>query len=408
MKKSNLKKYAKLIVRVGANVQKGQDVIIMAELEQREFVLMLIEEAYRAKANRVLVDWIDDDISKLHNKYRSVKSMSHLEKWELEKHQYYVDKKPVRIYITSEDPDGEKGIDQNKRAQVRKNIYPLVKPYRDAMENKYQWTIAGAAGTKWAQKLFPDLTKKQAREKLWDAILTTSRAYGDPIANWNEHNKVMHEKSSKLNELGLISLHYTSKNGTDFRVGLIPNARFIAGGERTLGSNIFYNPNIPTEECFTTPKRGEAEGKVVATMPLSYQGELIDDFWLEFKHGKVVNFGAAQNEDLLKQMLDMDEGARYLGEVALVPKESPINELGLLFYSTLYDENASCHLALGLGYSNTIINYENYSLEEMRAMGVNNSMIHVDFMIGSDDLRIVGTTKDGREVLIFNEGTWAI
>lgn len=408
MKKSDLKKYARLIVRVGANVQKGQDVIITAELEQREFVLMLIEEAYRAKANRVTLDWIDDDISKLHNKYRTVKSMSQFEKWELERYQYYVDKNPVRIYITSEDPDGEKGINQEKRAQVMQNIYPVIKPYRDEMENKYQWTIAGAAGTKWAKKLFPDLTAKQARNKLWDAILTTSRAYGDPIANWNEHNRSMSEKSRKLNELGLISLHYTSKNGTNFKVGLIPNALFLAGGETTLGSNIFYNPNIPTEECFTTPKRGEAEGKVVATMPLSYQGELIDGFWFEFKDGKVVDFGAKQNEELLKQMLDMDEGARYLGEVALVPKESPINQLGLLFYSTLYDENASCHLALGLGFSNCIRDFEKYSLEELREMGINNSMIHVDFMIGADDLRIVGTTKDGQEVVIFNEGTWAI
>jgi len=408
MKKSDLKKYARLIIKVGANVQKGQDVIITAELEQREFVLMLVEEAYRAKANRVTIEWSDDDISKLHNKYRTVKSMSHFEKWELERYQYYVDKNPVRIYITSEDPDGEKGINQEKRAQVMQNIYPIIKPYRDQMENKYQWTIAGAAGTKWAKKLFPDLSPKKAREKLWDAILTTSRAYGDPIANWNEHNKSMSEKSRKLNELELVSLHYTSKNGTNFKVGLIPNARFLAGGETTLGSNIFYNPNIPTEECFTTPKRGEAEGRVVATMPLSYQGELIDDFWFEFKAGKVVNFGAKQNEALLKQMLDMDEGARYLGEVALVPKESPINQLGLLFYSTLYDENASCHLALGLGFSNCVRDFEKYSLAELREMGINNSMIHVDFMIGSDDLRIVGTTKDGREVVIFNEGTWAI
>ncbi len=408
MKKSELKKYARLIVKVGANVQKGQDVIITAELEQREFVLMLVEEAYRAKANRVTIEWSDDDISKLHNKYRTVKSMSHFEKWELERYQYYVDKNPVRIYITSEDPDGEKGINQEKRAQVMQNIYPIIKPYRDQMENKYQWTIAGAAGTKWAKKLFPDLTAKQAREKLWDAILTTSRAYGDPLANWNEHNRSMSEKSSKLNELGPVSLHYTSKNGTNFKVGLIPNARFLAGGETTLGSNIFYNPNIPTEECFTTPKRGKAEGRVVATMPLSYQGELIDGFWFEFKDGKVVDFGAKQNENLLKQMLDMDEGARYLGEVALVPKESPINQLGLLFYSTLYDENASCHLALGLGFSNCIRDFEKYSLAELREMGINNSMIHVDFMIGTDDLRIVGTTKDGKEVVIFNEGTWAI
>ncbi|MFA7449469.1 MAG: aminopeptidase, partial [Bacilli bacterium] len=215
-------------------------------------------------------------------------------------------------------------------------------------------------------------------------------------------------KAAKLNELRLVSLHYTSKNGTDLKVGLIPEAKFLAGGEKALGSGIPFNPNMPTEECFTTPRKGEAEGKVFATMPLSYQGEVIDGFWFEFKDGKVVDFGAKQNEPLLKQMLDMDENARYMGEVALVPKESPINEMGILFYSTLFDENASCHIALGMGYSNTIRNYENYTLEELREMGVNSSMIHVDFMIGTDDMHIVGTTQDGREVTIFKDGTWAI
>ncbi len=407
MKKSILKKYAKLVVRMGANVQKGQDVIIMAELEQKDFVLMLVEEAYRAKANRVIIDWLDDDLNKLHYKYRSVKSLSVMEKWEEEKFQYYVDKLPVRIFVESGDPDGERGIDQQKRAQAGQALYKITKPYRDQMENRYQWTIVGAAGTKWAKKLFPELSAKKAKEKLWDAILKAAHGYGDPIANWQHHNKVFEEKATKLNDLGLVSLHYTSKNGTNLRVGLIPEAKFLAGGEKALGSGIPFNPNMPTEECFTTPKKGEAEGRVVATMPLSYQGEVINDFWFEFKDGKVVDFGAKQNEALLKQMLDMDENARYMGEVALVPKESPINQMGILFYSTLFDENASCHIALGLGYSNTIRNYENYTLEELRAMGVNSSMIHVDFMLGSDDLHIVGTTKDGKEVVIFNKGTWA-
>lgn len=407
MKKTTLKNYAKLIVRNGANVQKGQDVIIMAELEQRDFVLMLVEEAYKAKANRVTVDWFDDDLTKLHYKHRSVKSLSKMEKWEIEKFQYYVEKLPVRIYIESSDPDGEKGIDQQKKAEAGQALYKITKPFRDDMENRYQWTIAGAAGTKWAKKLFPELSPKKAKEKLWDAILNASHGYGNPIANWDEHNKVLHAKAKKLNDLGLVSLHYTSKNGTDLHVGLIHEARFLAGGEKALGSGIFFNPNIPTEECFTTPKKGEAHGHVVATMPLSYQGEVIDGFWFDFKDGKVVKYGAKQNEALLKQMLEMDENAGYMGEVALVPKESPINQMGILFYSTLFDENASCHIALGMGYSNTVRNYENYTLEELREMGVNSSMIHVDFMIGADDMQIVGTTKTGEKVLIFKDGTWA-
>ncbi len=408
MKKSVLKKYAKLVVRTGANVQKGQDVIIMAELEQKDFVLMLVEEAYKAKANRVTIDWLDDDLNKLHYKYRSVKSLSTMEQWEIAKFQYYVEKLPVRIYVESADPDGERGIDQRKRAEAGQNLYKITKPFRDDMENRYQWTIVGAAGTKWAKKLFPELSPKKAKEKLWDAILQAAHGYGDPIANWNKHNVTLHEKASKLNNLGLVSLHYTSKNGTNLTVGLIPEAKFLAGGEKALGSGIPFNPNMPTEECFTTPRKGQAEGKVIATMPLSYRGEVIDGFWFEFKDGKVVKFGAEKNEALLKQMLEMDENAGYMGEVALVPKESPINQMGILFYSTLFDENASCHIALGMGYSNTVRDYYKYTLEELREMGVNDSMIHVDFMIGSDDMHIVGTTQDGRKVTIFKDGTWAI
>ncbi len=408
MKKTDLKKYARLVVKTGANVQKGQDVIIMAELEQAPFVKMVVEEAYRAKANRVTVEWMDDDLTKLHYKYRSVKSLSHLEKWEIERFQYYVDKLPVRIYIESSDPDGERGIDQKKRAEAAQNTFKIIKPYRDAFENKHQWTIVAAAGVKWARKLFPELPPKQAQKKLWDAILTASHAYGNPLLNWEEHNARLHEKAQKLNDLHLVELRYTASNGTNFKVGLMEQARFLAGGEKTQGRGVFFNPNIPTEECFTTPKRGKAEGIVHATMPLSYRGEVIDGFWFKFANGKVVDFGAKQNEELLKQMLDMDEGARYIGEVALVPKESPINEMGILFYSTLYDENASCHIALGMGYSNTVRNYDKYTLEELRDLGVNDSMIHVDFMIGTDDMKIVGKTKEGKEVVVFKDGTWAI
>lgn len=408
MKKSILKEYAKLIVRVGANVQKGQDVIVMGELENAPFLKMIVEEAYKAKANRVIIDWLDDDLAKLNYKYRSVKSLSTLENWEVEKFKYYAEKLPVRIYIESSDPDGEKGIDQRKKAEAAQNTYKITKPYRDLMENKYQWTIAAAAGVKWAKKLFPELSNKAAVEKLWDAILKASHAYGKPLDNWALHNEVLASKANKLNVLGLVELHYTASNGTNLTVGLMKEAKFLAGGEKAQGSGIYFNPNIPTEECFTTPKKGKAEGKVYATMPLSYQGEVIDGFWFEFKEGKVVKYGAKQNEALLKQMLEMDENAVYMGEVALVPKESPINEMGILFYSTLFDENASCHIAMGMGYSNTVRDYHKYTLEELRELGVNDSMIHVDFMIGTPDMKIVGKTSEGKEVLIFKDGTWAI
>ncbi len=310
------------------------------------------------------------------------------------------------IRLESSDPDGLKGIDQAKMSEVRKMLYPVYKPFADESENKYQWTIAAVPGEKWAKKLFPQLSKKQAVKKLWDAILFASRADGfNPIRAWEDHNANLADHARTLNMLELQKLHIRSKNGTDLKIGLIPDALFMAGGDTTL-KGIYFNPNIPTEECFTTPKKGEAEGIVYATKPLSYQGEVIDGFYLKFKDGKVVEAYAKKNNELLQNMLNSDENARYLGEVALVPKESPINKLGFLFFNTLFDENATCHLALGAGFTNCIIGYDQYSKEELTAKGVNDSMIHVDFMIGTDDLEIDGLTKNGQRVAIFRKGTW--
>jgi aminopeptidase len=407
MKKSILKEYAKLIVNVGANVQKGQEVNIVAEIEQADFVMMLVQAAYKRKAKRVIVDWVDDRLTKLTNKYQSVKTLGEVLDWQKAKFEHQVNVLPVKIYIESSDPDGEKGIDQKKRAEATKLRYPVIKPYIDKMEDRYQWVIAAAAGTAWAKKLFPDLPAKQAKEKLWIEILKASRALeGNPVENWNEHNARLDAHAKFLNNLDLVELRYKAGNGTDFKVGLIPGARFLAGGEHTIGGT-FFNPNIPTEECFTTPMKGKAEGIVYASKPLSYNGEVIDKFWIRFKDGKAVEFGAEQNEALLKEMLNMDETAGYLGEIALVPKESPINRSGILFFNTLFDENASCHVALGRGFNMVLPGFENMTFEEIKEKGVNDSLIHVDFMIGTDDMSIVGITRDGREISVFKNGTWA-
>lgn len=407
MKKSILKEYAKLIVNVGANVQKGQEVNIVAEIEQADFVMMLVEAAYKRRAKRVIVDWVDDRLTKLTNKYQSVKTLGEVLDWQKAKFEHQVNVLPVKIYIESSDPDGEKGIDQKKRAEATKLRYPVIKPYIDKMEDRYQWVIAAAAGTAWAKKLFPDLPAKQAKEKLWIEILKASRALeGNPVENWNEHNARLDAHAKFLNNLDLVELRYKAGNGTDFKVGLIPGARFLAGGEHTIGGT-FFNPNIPTEECFTTPMKGKAEGIVYASKPLSYNGEVIDKFWIRFKDGKAVEFGAEQNEALLKEMLNMDETAGYLGEIALVPKESPINRSGILFFNTLFDENASCHVALGRGFNMVLPGFENMTFEEIKEKGVNDSLIHVDFMIGTDDMSIVGITRDGREISVFKNGTWA-
>ena len=407
MKKSELRKYANLIAKVGANVQKGQDVVITASVDQELLVSYVMEECYKLGARIVSTNWLSDVCSKVTYKKAKVKDLGEVPNWQIEKQKYYNKQLQVFIFIESEDPDGLKGVNQAKLAKAAMMTYPILKPLRDERENKYQWTIAGAAGAKWAKKVFPDLSTKKAIEKLWDAILKTSRCDDNPIKAWNDHNADLEKRSSWLNSLDIDYLEYKSSNGTDFKVWLNNDVKWEAGGEFTQGRGIFYNPNIPTEECFTSPIKGKAEGIVYASKPLSYQGELIENFSIRFKDGKAVEVHAEKNEELLKHMINMDENAAYLGEVALVPYDSPINNTGILFYNTLYDENAACHLALGMGFTNLVKDYEKYTKEELTKMGINDSSIHVDFMIGSKDMNITAHLKDGKIVPIFRNGNWA-
>ena len=408
MKKTTLRKYARLIAQCGVNVQKGQEVFITAGLDQPDFVKMVAEECYKLGASRVVVDFDYQPHTKLNVKYCSLETLGGLTAYQKARFEHYVEKLPCRIYLESDDPDGLKGINQHKMLRAQQMRYPLIKGYRDEMENKYQWCIAAVPGPAWAKKLFPDTTKRQAMEKLWDAILATSRVteYGDPVDAWDRHNADLMSRCKYLNSLGIEKLHYTSSNGTDLTVGMIPEAVFKGGGDLSL-KGIFFNPNIPTEECFISPMRGKAEGKVVATMPLSRDGQLIENFWIRFHNGRAVEWEAEKNDQLLTNIINSDDGAGYLGECALVPYNSPIRESGLLFYNTLFDENAACHLALGAGFVDTIRDFQHKSLEECRKLGINDSMVHVDFMIGSEDMSIDAVTRDGKTVPIFRNGTWA-
>lgn len=408
MKKTALKKYASLIVSTGAAVRRGQDVVINAALDQPEFVTYVVEACYKAGARKVTVDWHHQPISKLHIKYRSQKVLGTLEDWEVARARREAELLPAYIYLTSDDPDGMRGINQEKLSKATQEKQKILKPIRDGMENKHQWCIAAVPGVEWAKKVFPNESKPRAVEHLWEAILAASRADGDdPTEAWRLHNADLASRCEYLNKLGIRKLHYKSQNGTDFTVGLMENGVFLGGGEYTLGSRIFYNPNIPSEECFTTPMKGEAEGVLVATKPLSVRGQLVENFSVRFEGGRAVEVKAEKGEDLLKQLLAMDEGASYLGEVALVPYDSPINNTGILFYNTLFDENACCHVALGRGFNNCVADYEKYSFDEIRAMGVNDSIIHVDFMIGAPDLTITAQLRSGEETLIFKDGNWA-
>ena len=406
MKKTVLRAYARLIVRCGANVQKGQEVMIYADLDQPEFVKLVVEEAYKAKAKKVMVEWNYQPLSRIHVRYQSVKTLGAVEQWQKERRQHMVDTMPCRIHIISEDPDGLKGMNMAKMAKARQLSYPILKPYADQMEGKHQWTIAAVPGVAWAKKVFPGLPKGKAVEKLWEAILAASRVTEDPVKAWEQHNADLARRCEYLNGLKIQSLHYTADNGTDLTVGMIPEARFC-GGEETTVQGVKFNPNIPTEECFISPMRGKAEGIVYATKPLSYQGQLIDNFFIRFENGKAVEAKAEKGEELLNTMLSMDEGAAYLGECALVPQASPICESGILYFNTLFDENAACHLAMGMGYQDTIEDYHNKTLEQCRKLGINDSMIHEDFMIGCDSMNIDAICADGKTGAIFRNGNWA-
>lgn len=407
MNKSILKKYARLIAEVGANVQKGQEVVIRAEVENPDFIVLLSEECYKLGASTVTVDWRCGQLTKLNYKKRSLKTLSTVEDWEIAKLKRRAEVLPVLILIECDDPDALKGVNQEKVAKSRMAVLKKTKPISDTMIDKYQWCIAAIPGKKWAKKVFPNDSTSVAVKKLWDAILYTSRVTDDPVAAWKAHNEDLLNRSAYLNSLNLRYLCYKSSNGTDLKVGLIDRGTFMGGGETTLGSGVYYNPNIPTEEVFTSPKAGVADGIVYATKPLSYQGELIENFWVRFKDGKVVETGGEKNADLLQKLVAMDDGASMLGECALVPYDSPINNSGILFYNTLFDENCCCHLALGRGFNNTLRGYEQMSFEECKKAGINDSSVHVDFMIGTADLTIDGIDDKGNKIAIFKNGNWA-
>jgi len=407
MNKKTLVNYAKLITKMGVNVQKGQVVIINAEPDQPEFVKYVAEECYKAGAKRVIVEWVYQPLTKLNVKYRSLRELSKIEEFEEAKLKYKLDTLPAMIHLKSADPDGLKGINQEKYSKASQARTKLTKPYRDQMDNKYQWCIAAVPSVAWAKKIFPNERKSRAVERLWEAILYSSRADKDPIAAWEEHNENLHNKCDMLNKLGIKTLIYKASNGTDLRVGMNKEGMFLGGSHYTL-QGVEFNANIPSEEVFISPKKGIADGIVYSSKPLSYQGELIDNFSIRFENGKVVEVKAEKNQKLLEQLVNMDEGASYLGECALVPYDSPIRKSGILFYSTLFDENAACHFALGRGFTNTVKDFEKYTLEELHEMGVNDSIVHVDFMIGTEDLDITAETFDGKTVQIFKNGNWAI
>ena len=407
MEIKRLQEYAALLANKGINVEKGEEVWINCQLDQIDFVRLVVEECYKAGAKKVRVDFSDNQISKLGFKYAKTSELSKVPNYSIAEYKYMVKHHPSILHIVSDDPDAFKGISQSKLSKVTFSFRKKVKPYRDQMDGKYKWCIAAVPSISWAEKVFPKLKGEEAVEALWEAILSTSRVDGNAVENWDKHNEELMVHRKQLAALDLQYLEYKSSNGTDFKVELMKGVLW-GGGIEFTDSRKSYNPNIPSEEVFTSPKAGSCEGIVYSSKPLSYNGQIIDDFWVRFENGKVVEVGAKKNQKLLEQMVNTDEGSHMLGEVALVPYDSPIQNSKILFYETLFDENAACHLALGHGFKELFPEGAAISNEEAKARGLNDSMIHVDFMIGTKDLSIVGTSFDGKKTVIFKDGNWAI
>lgn len=401
--------YAKLIVGAGVAVRKGQRVIIKCPIEEYEFGRMVAEEAYKAGATDVVMNWLDSSLAKIKYTYAPMETFENFPDWEALMFNTLAETDACFISIVGTDPEALKGVDPEKIKARTKALNARCKPYRKAISTMgVKWNVTAIPTKAWASKVFPDIPVDEAVNKLWDAIFGTVRiGDGNPVEKWMEHAATLKAKSTQLTAWQLKSLHYTNSLGTDFTVGLVDNHVWEGGADTDKVTGGPFFANMPTEEVFTMPHRDKAEGVLVSSLPLSYSGNLIKDFTLTFKNGEVVDYDAKEGKEYLKLLLETDEGSRHLGECALVPNPCPVSEQGIMFLETLFDENAACHFALGHCYETNIVGGADMSEEEMLAHGGNRSINHVDFMVGTKDLLITGITKDDEEVTIFKDGTWA-
>ena len=403
-------KFAKLIINVGINLQPRQGLVINAPIEAVELVREIVKVAYEKKTSNVYINWSDGLVNKTVLQNAEVEDML-VTDWELAKMHHIVDNGFAMLSITSPNPGLMAGVDMTRSQQANiQNAPKMMFARENTMNNHTQWCVVAYPNKVWAKKVFPELSEDEALEKLYNAILDASHVTptNDPVNDWNKLNEEMTKRNEILNSYDFESLHFENSLGTNLEIGLVDNHIWAGGGEFST-KGVFFNPNIPTEENFCMPHNKKINGKVVATKPLNYSGKLIEDFWIEFKDGKAVNFDAGTSREALEQLINFDEGSSSLGEVALVPYYSPISLSNILFYNTLFDENASCHLALGAAYVGTNLKDGiKYSEEELKEKGVNISNTHVDFMFGSSCMNIIGTKKDGTKVVIFKDGNFVI
>ena len=408
MNKSFLIKYASLAVNIGVNIQKDNILVISSPIETAEFARLITEEAYKSGAKDVIVHYGDQKLTKIKLENSSLETISNIPEWQAESYNYYARQEACFISISASDPDGLKGVPVEKIGASQKARTSALKEYFDnSMSNKCRWCVLSVPTLSWAKNVFPKVSDDEAMESLWDVIFKTVRVDTEnPVNAWKKHNAYLEEKIKFMNNNNFKSVHLKSANGTDLNIEL-PEGHIWAGGSEGDVNGIPFNANIPTEEVFTLPKKTGVNGIVYSSKPLSYGGNLIDNFSITFKDGKAIDFTAETGYDVLKQMLESDEGAKYLGEVAFVPYNSPISNSKLIFFNTLFDENAACHLAFGRAYESCVKDADKYSEEELEKIGVNNSVIHVDFMIGTSDLEITGINKNGEAIQIFSNGNWA-
>lgn len=403
----NLNKYADLAVRVGANVQKGQILVVNAPVESAAFVRMITEKAYQAGASEVRVNWNDEKITRLKYEHAADEVFSETPKWYAGEMTELVERGAAVLHVLAENPDLLKGIQQERIVANQKARGQAMTKYRAYQQaDKFSWCLIAVPSPEWADKVFPDAPKEERVQKLWDAIFHTVRVdQEDPVGAWKKHLETLDDKSKVLNAKKYKKLHYIAP-GTDLTIEL-PEGHIWAAGESFNENGHSFVANMPTEEVFTAPLKTGVNGYVSSTKPLSYGGNIIDRFTVTFENGRIVGVKAEEGQKVLEHLVEMDEGAHYLGEVALVPHQSPISDSNILYFNTLFDENASNHLAIGSAYAFCLEGGKDMTQEQLTEHGLNTSVTHVDFMIGSGEMDIFGVTEDGQEEPVFKKGNWA-
>jgi len=404
-----IEKYAEVAIKNGINIQKDQKLVINAPIESVEFVRLLQEKAYEAGASNVYVEWNDEKSSLIKYKKAPDKAFEEYPEWKAEGFKKLAEEGAAFLSVVASDPDLLKDVDPKRISKWQKVASQATKDYREIiMSGKISWSVVSTATDAWAKKVFPNLNKEERIEKLWEKIFQATRIdQDDPVEAWEKHMNNLKEKLNFLNKENFKSLHFKNSK-TDLNVGLAEDHVWIGGGMINKANNALYIPNMPTEEVFTAPDKNNVNGIVYSSLPLNYGGNLIEGFYLKFEDGKIVDFGAEKNENILKDLIDTDEGSKHIGEVALVPVDSPISNTKILFFNTLYDENASCHLAIGRAYPYSIKEGSDMSKEELSKKGANDSLTHVDFMIGTENMEITGIKENGEKIKIFENGNWVI